>query len=379
LLWHGEPNHDGVSRAVVGPQFGPLHLLTIDADHQVSHCQISGKRRHPITDVVWHRDRMFLFDLASVELIEPRDGTSLAKSDLPKEDQRRCGRFYLADGQWRATSHDGHQFVAQVLCQEGVGPKRILAVLEPSGHSGPVLLFADFTLRTQEGVEMPLGQNHSLNMTRTLAASADGLRFLLTSRPGSHVDSERRLLVSLLDRKVESLPLQPNWRSRLEPEAFQSIRPMCVRNHFDRVGVVDGTLSLRSHKGNELSLQWQTGSGLVWRSTRERAAARRDHGESVGWIRFNDRADSKTQRYSLSEAVFADGSRVILDSRGLLHCRSSDVSIPEFTLVLVEGLIAGWSANGSLFGRGYFIGSETSVSTRPFFDSVLKWFLRRLT
>ena len=397
LLWYGEPNQDGVSRAVIGLQSGPLHLLTIDAEHNVTLCRISDTRRHPVTDVAWHRDRLFLFELASVELVDPRDGTRLSKKDLPKEDQRRCGRFYLADGQWRATSHDGHQFVAQVLCREGEGQKPILAVIEPSGQNGPVLLFNDLTLRTQDGTETLFGPGHSLSLTRTLvAASADGLRFHLTARPRSRDESEWRLLVSFPDKKIESLRPESNWRARLEPEAFRTIRPMCVRNQFDGVGVVDGVLCLRNAKGNDFSLEWQNASGLIWRQTRNRLRhsagevfvtntldpkipARLARGGSADWIRFRSLTVDSALRYQLSEGVFADGSRVILDSRGLLHCRSSDVSIPEFTLVLVEGLSAGWCANGSLFGRGYFIGSESSVPSRTFFDDVLQPFLRRLT
>lgn len=397
LQWYGEPNQDGVSRAVIGPQSGPLYLLTIDADRNVSLCQISETRRHPVTDVAWHRDRLFLFEWASVELINPRDGVLLSKKDLPKEDSRRCGRFYLAEGQWRATSHDGHQFVAQVLCREGEGQKPILAVIEPSGQNGPVLLFNDLTLRTQDGRETVFGHGHSLSLTRTLvAASADGLRFHLTARPRSRDESEWRLLVSFPDRTIQSLRLEPNWRARLEPEAVRTIRPMCVRNQFDGVGVVDGTLCLRNAKGNDLSLERHTGNDLIWKQTRRRPVdfvaevfvtntlnpnlpAQRGSDQSAGWIRFRIQTVDHAQRYQLSEAVFADGSRVILDSRGLLHCRSSDASIPEFTLVLSEGLVAGWCANGLLFGRGYFIGEETHTPSRVFCNDVLQPFLRRLT
>ncbi len=402
LLWYGEPNHDGVSRAVIGAQAGPLHLLTIDADHNVTLCQISETRRHPVTDVAWHRDRLFLFELASVELVDPRDGRLLSKKDLPKEDQRRCGRFYLADGQWRATSHDGHQFVAQVLCREGEGhdgegQKPILAVIEPSGLNGPVLLFNDLTLRTQDGTETVFGHGHSLSLTRTLvAASADGLRFHLTARPRSRDEAEWRLLVSFPDKKIESLRPEPNWRARLEPEASRAIRPACVRNQFDGVGVVDGVLCLRNAKGNNLSLEWQGGSGMIWRQTRNRLRdtagdvfvtstldppipALTYRSVSAGWLRFHGLSLDHDQRFLLSEAVFAEGSRVILDSRGLLHCQSSDPSIPEFTLVLIEGQAAGWCANGTKFGNSYFFGSETGDPPRPFFDQVLQPFLRRLT
>ena len=373
LLWYGEPNHDGVSRAVIGLQPGPLYLITIDADHTVSIGQVREKRRSPIADVAWHRDRLFLFDLASVELVDPRNGTLLARKDLPKEEQRRCGRFYLANGQWRATSHDGHQFVAQVLCPDEEGQRQILAVIEPSGQNGPVLLFNDLTLRTQDGVETQLGQGHSLSTARTLAAvSGDGLRFLMTHRPNSRDTSEWRLLVSFPDKKVESLIAEPNWRSRLEPDAFHTIFTKTVRNQFDGISVENGVLCLRSPKGNDFSLELEFGSGFDWRQTR-RSDAMNDQ------IRFRDLPLSNAQRYQLSEAVFADGSRAILDSRGMLHCQSSDRSIPEFTLMLIEGRVSGWCADGRTFGSPYFLGDQIPVEIHKFANDVLLPFLKRLT
>jgi hypothetical protein len=85
-----------------------------------------------------------------------------------------------------------------------------------------------------------------------------------------------------------------------------------------------------------------------------------------------------------SHTVFAPwvaGSRAYLDSRGLLHLKSSHAGIPELTLVLSDGVLGGWCANGGVFGPAYFTGTTTRENgeiQESIFDSVLRGFVMRL-
>ena len=63
--------------------------------------------------------------------------------------------------------------------------------------------------------------------------------------------------------------------------------------------------------------------------------------------------------YRLSIAEFGDGSRAWLDSRGLLHLASSDTAVPECTLVLTDGPLAGWLSDGRVFGPEYWLDGQT--------------------
>ncbi|UOQ51206.1 hypothetical protein [Hymenobacter cellulosivorans] len=79
---------------------------------------------------------------------------------------------------------------------------------------------------------------------------------------------------------------------------------------------------------------------------------------------------------------WADGSEAVVDTRGLLHLRSSDSTIPEITLVLVLGQpAAAWAADGATCGASYFTGSELkqSLSVADFVDRYLLRFIARLT
>ncbi len=77
-------------------------------------------------------------------------------------------------------------------------------------------------------------------------------------------------------------------------------------------------------------------------------------------------------------AAWDDGSRAWIDSRGLLHLRSSDVGIPDVTLVLNHSHLAGWCSDGRLFGQRYFIGDAPPASAASVFQEVLQPFVARL-
>lgn len=57
--------------------------------------------------------------------------------------------------------------------------------------------------------------------------------------------------------------------------------------------------------------------------------------------------------------TWKEGSEAVVDSRGLLHLKSADESIPEITIILViEKTIACWCAEGKITGSPYFIESS---------------------
>jgi len=358
---------------LIGPQSGPLHLLTIDSDNNASLCQISEKRRKAVTDVVWHRDRLFLFDSASVEMIDPYRGAVLAEKDLPPAIVRRNSRFYVTEDCWYGVSHDGSQFVDQYLCRDRVANENIVAVIESRILAEPLLVLSDGTIRSVDDQQAIFERTSCRKSTTIVASSADESRVLVIPLSPSESRSRSRLLIDLREKKTEWTQFRRNWRQDLEPNAFSMIHPMSVRNQFTSVILHQDHLALRCSKGPNLFLDSLDGSGLGWKLDRQLLhKVRAEH-------QFVNKTSPNTIHYQLSEAVFDDGSRFVLDSRGLLHCQSSDRSIPEFTLVLVEGFTAGWCANGRMFGRGYFLETGNNESTKIFAYEVLRPFLRRLT
>jgi hypothetical protein len=80
-----------------------------------------------------------------------------------------------------------------------------------------------------------------------------------------------------------------------------------------------------------------------------------------------------------SKFVWDDGSEVLADSRGLLHLRSSDASIPEITIVMVMGKpTACWAADGNVCGPAYFTGVQmmpNSSAVIDFYNDYIKRFI----
>jgi hypothetical protein len=77
-------------------------------------------------------------------------------------------------------------------------------------------------------------------------------------------------------------------------------------------------------------------------------------------LRFEPIQTPQRFGYGLKLAKWPNGSRAWLDSRGLLHLRSHDVSLPELTLVLGTGIpLATWASDGRLSGPVFFTGDAS--------------------
>lgn len=78
---------------------------------------------------------------------------------------------------------------------------------------------------------------------------------------------------------------------------------------------------------------------------------------------------------------WADGSEAMVDSRGLLHLKSSDITIPEMTIILViEKTTACWSADGKITGSPYFTGNiqKNVMLAADFYRDYIERFINTL-
>jgi hypothetical protein len=103
----------------------------------------------------------------------------------------------------------------------------------------------------------------------------------------------------------------------------------------------------------------------------------RDHGKP---LLFAALCREGQYSYQMRSAAWPDGSKVFLDMRGLLHLQSADTSIPEVSIVLKDGPLAGWCADGTLWGPMYFTGVlHDEAATRHVWDGAIEPFVRRLS
>ncbi|HEX7376620.1 MAG TPA: hypothetical protein VF278_05880, partial [Pirellulales bacterium] len=108
----------------------------------------------------------------------------------------------------------------------------------------------------------------------------------------------------------------------------------------------------------------------VWRFDMEpspsRLLMRRSAATPTMHLRFFEpTAGPPNTRFRLRIARWADGSRAWLDSRGLLHLKSSDRTLPELTIVLApDAEVSAWASDGRVWGLCFYTG-RSPEETRP--------------
>lgn len=181
---------------------------------------------------------------------------------------------------------------------------------------------------------------------KLLGVSRDGMRVAVQTK------DRAELVIHLEYNACESMS-HPS--ALLEPTVTRFVAQRAqLRHHFQGIYVtVGGRLALCSRNLQELTIEPDPKCRLV------------DTGRSnvrKPLLRAFTNIDAPSG-YLLQRATWEDGSEAWLDSRGLLHLRSSNSSVPELTLVLQEGEIAGWSARDGVFGNTYFTAGPESPET----------------
>jgi hypothetical protein len=183
-----------------------------------------------------------------------------------------------------------------------------------------------------------------------IAVSRDGQRVAVSSK-----DNSQLLL------RLDSGSCQQFWGDaslQVEPQVAKFAgRKVNLRQHFSGIyATASGRLALCSRKGQELTIV--PDPKFLLQDT-GRSEVRKPQ------LRQFENIDAPSG-YLLNRASWDDGSEAWLDSRGLLHLRSSNPTIPEITLVLQEGEIAGWTTADGVFGNAYFTAAPEAVETpRP--------------
>jgi hypothetical protein len=71
-----------------------------------------------------------------------------------------------------------------------------------------------------------------------------------------------------------------------------------------------------------------------------------------------------------------DGSEAVVDTRGFMHLKSADSSIPEISFVLVlEKYTALWAADGKSCGNDYFLDAPPTTNGKEFYKNYIQRFI----
>ena len=116
-------------------------------------------------------------------------------------------------------------------------------------------------------------------------------------------------------------------------------------------------VSIAIHNDGSLSLTSRNQSQVDITSAGNRIFLAPNHvtGSPHSRINFARQSAAISGRFRLKVARWKDGSEAWLDSRGLLHLKSSDHEIPELTIVLTDDVMGGWISNNRVWGDSFFL------------------------
>jgi hypothetical protein len=380
ILWTSPTAVDNHVSIVVGGS-GNASLLRVSADNVI----IDSVRLRP--DAVGekycsHGGVLFLIQRQSVIVLSMQTGEVCQTMRLPAGVSWKRDRFFFAFNppRWLALSHDGHSARFELVeCAvplvNAVGDEMrrlppLISMFDQVGVDGPIGVLPDGNLLSTATGNLRYTK-HSLRGALSMPwVSADGLRLRLTGW------SAPPTVKSSVIVNTENLEVRSGAQSILDDRAESIIQTINLRHRFKAIGVDDsGKLALESRKGQLLAFDVVNGLPMF--------VARQSHSKLRASRPF-EQLHGTQRRYRLAAATWEDGSRAVLDSRGLLHLASSDRSIPETTLVLAEGELTGWHSHGHSWGRPYFIGEkkrrgeDTAATQYLIFSSTVTRFVERL-
>jgi hypothetical protein len=380
LHWHDSGRSHVQSTAVIGQlprgelsllQFKPFLLHFDPAREKGEIIPLALRRKNPL-GVAGHGGAVFIVFEDTVEVFAQQGGEPLETLALGNWRWNR-DRFFKRRGDWAALSFDGRAAKFETVCHDA--KRDLIGLFDYVGIDGPVGItragelgfFYDrrpaAELARPDGTTPPIVQPRlpPSDEYQLSAVSADGYRIVLSDRR-----SRTSLVVDLCNGGVTQF--RGNSKAGLAMHLFSMINNVTLRKRFRSIGVENGALVLApSQGGAPLRLIALHDLRLV-PDTTARAEMRG----------FVETPSPQGTGYRLAVAEWNDGSRAFLDSRGLLHLKSSQSSIPELALVLFEGYVPGWCSDGRMWGTEYFTGDAPRTDPRVIYEEVLRPFVSHL-
>ena len=370
LLWASPEVRGGIVQAVVGQLHnGKVYLLTIHPGEIRCASVLLNSGGH-YQAVCAHNGFVFAVSGDCVDVFDQAGNLCPSRLMLPEALIWQRGRFFRSRSghNWVALAHDGQPVVELALMDSDELARTILTLFECRGVDGAVGITGDgrlyFTseyqwVEVRHGLEPPLVVQ---------AVSRSGDRLVLSGQQGK---------ANLCAVAVEPRLHPPSAPLTIQGDPFAFVErlstfscPRSLRTQWTHIGVSpQGALVLCSRKNTHHAIELDALATI--RLAPCDAAANP--------LPFRPTSGPPGVGYALKVATWPDGSRAFLDSRGLLHLKSADLSVPEATLILSDRQLSGWCSDGRLWGTPYFLGEATGADAAAVYRSAIRGFTRRLT
>ncbi|MDX1947749.1 MAG: hypothetical protein SFU86_20295 [Pirellulaceae bacterium] len=337
-----------------------LHLDLETRAHSLVNLQLDADQPR---EVLGQGGVLYVYFTDRLNIVSPTTGELLATKRLDPAAERR-GRFTArrqANGQtvWYLArySPDAREVIELEICRE-TSEFKLLGMFDIPGIEGPRGLTTKLELLDPVSrVARPLtvrerpGEWAVVPPIYLGAASRDGQRVMLTAGVHSLPAKSLNRQYLLIDLGAGTLAIAHHGAVSPEPREIP-VNPRTLHGKFVSVGITKRLqLALRSRRSSWWVIEASLPDGTLRFPTKG--------GQSLAEAELLVRAeftplDDLDRGYTLSLATFPDGSRAWMDSRGLLHLKSVDPTVPECSLVLCEGPLAGWMGGEGLFGPEYW-------------------------
>jgi len=261
------------------------------------------------------------------------------------------GRFFRGKDRFWFPVWDGQQVKFEPLAlPRPFTPVDFRLVFDREGVEGPWFVHEDESVVSNLSgerfhLDLPSGRPHF--WLDTVKISADGHRVFATLK--------QQKISSLLDLATGK---SQQFKTIIVPANFDPPPALPAWNLFrltDAVSLFSAGLLLRGRNERWRQLVYQPSHGLRILDLQQGFT------REMQTLSFSPCTAPPRAGCSLRVAACPDGSRVFLDSRGLLHFKSADPSLPEISLVLSNGEVAAWTSDGFTSGPAFFF-ENASVS-----------------
>lgn len=355
ILWFGEaqPGRLGVLSALW--ENGSIPLAVIDlASGEIERfalamrCPPQAVHQEGSVLILLYDTRCDAFSLSS--------GEKLSSCDAPVARWIR-GRYYKSHVGWFFPLWDGMAISFQpVSLPKGVASNSIALIFDRKDVEGPWSLGMTGDIHSlNDGKLAPVKFSAEIQ-AREITISEDGHRLARTEK----IDGKFSPLIDL-----NSMTRHDFSRQYVKQvlEAIPRPETRNIRRRFSNVYFHEGIPRLQSAKGTWVTLEIvQNNLLLQFCPAPER---------SVAAVSFEPHSSKIQEDCVLELAQFPHGG-VFLDYRGILHVKSADGTLPEISIVLVEGSVAVWSSDGSLYGTRYFVEDRANCSALEIFQKIQK-------
>ena len=303
-----------------------------------------------ISGVIYHNGALFGFSRNSKSVSEVNTETGAVVSELaiPNSLRRVGGRFFVDSfNKWYALSHDGQSATIDALPDFKKSNPSIICVWEASGIEGQIALTRKGHILTDENAQIKQSKpSTKLSDCVVEWVSSDGLVVRGRCTSGSNSIGKSFVIDLHSDPSLQLSSYYPPIEHRIQKVA--TLAP--IRKRFKSIGIDDsGHLTLVSFKGQHLVFCTRQGMPLFSPSKKS---------GTLQYQQLFTEIEPNDIRYRLSKATWQDGSKAVLDSRGLLHLKPANREVPEITIVLTEGELTVWCSDSRNFGKDYFFAAS---------------------